>query len=123
MYYIPMCALSQNQAWAGRRYKTSAYKEYSEAIKIFLNTFHLPKIPPKEKYYFIFEFGVTVRQDLSNCLKLLEDLISDHIGTDDRYVGAIFCTKVVVPKKKDCYIKFNIFLSEHELIQAINTEL
>ena len=122
MYTINMQALSQNQAWAGRRYKTNAYKEYTEAIKMYLSTFQLPKIKPKEKYYLYFVFGIPSRQDCSNCVKLFEDILSDYLGVNDRDVYALYSRKVATAKQ-DCYIRFGVFTSEHELIQAINTEL
>ena len=77
----------------------------------------LPVIKPKEKIYLLFEFGTVSRRDLSNNLKLLEDIICRYLGIDDRYTMAIFCRKIIT-KKIDSFIKFNIFLTEHELLRS-----
>ena len=121
MYVIPLCPLSQNQAWKGKRYKSSDYKQYEKDVTTYLLTLDLPKVKQKEKIYLLFEFGTVSRQDLSNNLKLLEDIICRYLGIDDRYTMAIFCRKVIT-KKVDSFIKFNIFLTEHELLEAIMTE-
>lgn len=122
MYHIPVQALSQNQAWKGRRYKSPEYRQYQQIINAYLKTLQLPKIKPKEEYFLYYEFGIPTRQDASNCVKLFEDILSDHLGTNDRYVTEFFARKVVT-KREDCYIKFNIFTSSYDLLQAINTEL
>lgn len=123
MYTIPVQALSQNQAWKGRRYKSPEYKQYQQTVHAYLSTFSLPKVKPKEKYYLFFEFGIPTRQDCTNGIKIFEDILSDHLGTNDRYVFEIFARKVVMSKKEDCYIKFNVFTNSYDLLQVINTEL
>ena len=121
MYHIPIQALSQNQAWKGKRYKSPEYRQYQQSINAYLTMLHLPKLKPKEDYYLYYEFGIPTRQDASNCVKLFEDILSDHLGTNDRYVSGFYCRKVIT-RKEDCYIKFNVFTNEYDLIQAINQE-
>ena len=121
MYVINLQPLSQNQAWSGKRYKSSQYRQYQQDITAYLRTLSLPSIQPKEKYYFYFEFGIPYMQDLSNGIKLLEDIISDYLGINDRDVDSIFCRKIIT-KKIDAYIKFNIFTDEYSLINSINQE-
>ena len=121
MYHIPVQAMSQNKAFVGKRSKSKEYKVYERTIMTYLSTFQLPTVKNREKFYLFFEAGVPTRQDASNMIKPLEDIISKYIGVDDRHVMAIYCRKVVT-RKEDSYIKFNIFTSEHELIEAINTE-
>lgn len=119
MYYIPIQPLSQNLAWGGgRRFKSKRYQDYEPAIKSYLHTFTLPKINPKEEFYLYLEFGIPYRQDLTNGIKLLEDIIADHLGVNDRDVMGVFCRKIKT-KKADCFIRFNVFLHEYDLIKAI----
>ena len=122
MFEIPIQPLSQNLAWgSGRRYKSKPYREYEVQIKKYLKKLHLPKIKPKEPFYLYFEFGIPYMQDLTNGTKLIEDLIADYLGINDRDVMAVYLRKIKC-KKSDCFIRFNIFLSEYELMQAINQE-
>ena len=122
MFEIPIQPLSQNLAWGGgRRYKSKPYREYEKAINAYLEQLHLPSIKQKQPFYLYFEFGIPYIQDCTNGVKILEDLISNHMKVNDRDVMAVYVRKVKC-KKLDCFIRFNIFLSEHELIQAINQE-
>ena len=122
MFEIPISPLSVNQALAGKRYKTAAYKTYETELSVYFKKLDLPKIRPKDPFYLYFEFGTISRQDLSNNLKLLEDCICRYLGVDDRYVMSIYCRKIIT-KKVDAFIRFNIFGSEHELITAITNEV
>ena len=123
MYHIPVQALSQNQAWKGRRYKSPEYRQYQQTINAYLKTLQLPKLKPKEEYFLLYEFGIPTRQDASNCVKLFEDILSDHLGTNDRYVMQFHCRKVIT-KREDCYIKFDVFTCPYEFDRACsNTEL
>lgn len=121
MYEIPIQPLSQNQAWAGKRWKSQDYKTYEAALQIYFHKFTLPKLKKKERFYLYLEFGATYRQDCSNGIKLFEDCLCKFLGVDDRDVMAIF-TRKIITKKVDSFIRFNIFMSEHELIEAINNE-
>lgn len=122
MFEIPISPLSQNMAWAGRRYKTQDYKDYDAELSAYFKKLNLPKLKPKEPFYLFFEFGTVSRQDLSNNLKLAEDILCRYLGVDDRNTMSIYCRKIVT-KKVDGFIRFNIFLSEYDLIKAITDEV
>ena len=47
MFEIQIAPLSQNQAWAGKRYKTVDYKKYEELLVNHFRLLDLPKIEPK----------------------------------------------------------------------------
>ena len=121
MYTIPIQALSQNQAWSGRRLKSRAYKQYENDLKTYLLTLDLPKLKPKQPYYLFLIFGIPKQQDCSNGIKLFEDILSDFLGINDRDVGSLYVRKEVT-KKSDCFIKFNIFDNEYDLIRTITEE-
>ena len=122
MYYIPIQPLSQNLAWAGKRYKSKKYRQYEKDINTYLHTLPLPKIKPKTKFYIFFEFGIPQKQDCTNGIKLLEDLIADFLGINDRDVMALYVRKIPT-KKTDSFIKFNIFEDEYNLIRALTDEV
>ena len=122
MYEIPIRPLSQNSAWSGKRFKSSDYKEYEIALYAFFSKFDLPKLEKKERFYLFLEFGAVYRQDCSNGIKIFEDCLCKFLGVDDRDVMAIF-TRKIITKKVDSFIRFNIFMTEYELIEAITNEV
>lgn len=123
MFHIPIQALSYNQAHKGKRYKSPDYRQYQQIIHAHLLALkpQLPKIKPKQDYYLHFVFGIPYRQDASNGIKIFEDILSDCLGVNDRDVKALFCRKVVT-KKEDCFIKFDVFTEEYDLLRSINDE-
>ena len=121
MYQIDIQPLSVNRAFQGRRYKTPEYNQYSIVINAFLARLQLPRIPDGQPFYLYLEFGISKLQDASNGIKLFEDVLCSHMGINDRNVMALFVRKVVT-KKKDCYIRFNIFEHEYDLHEAIRSE-
>ena len=121
MYHIPIKPLTQNMAWKGRRYKSKEYKTYEESIKLYLCTMNLPKIIAAQPFFLYLEFGITKGQDCSNSIKLFEDILCKHLGVNDNCVMSIFARKIIT-KKTDCFIRFNIFDHEYDLIQAILKE-
>ena len=122
MYKLDIQALSQNMAWVGKRYKSKAYRQYQQDVKTYLLTFDLPKIEPKEPFYLWFEFGLPSRCDLSNCIKLLEDIIADHLGVNDRDTMKLHGQKVIT-KRSESYIKFDIFTDKQSFSQRIIAEM
>lgn len=122
MFKIPVKALSQNLAWAGKRYRTTKYKDYEKLLYDYFRTLDLPKIEEKEPFYFFLEFATTARQDLSNNLKLFEDVLCKYLNVNDRNTMAIFCRKIIV-KKNDEFIRFGIFASEYDLLYFLRAEV
>ena len=116
MYYIEIQAFSQNIV------SSLAKQEYKKYIKGKLDVLDFPDIEPKDPFYLYFEFGLSVKQDCTNGIKILEDLIADRLGLNDRDMMALFVRKVIVPKS-NTYIKFNVFAYEYDLIRAINDEI
>lgn len=123
IYIVPVQALSLNQAYSGKKYKSDKFNEFEQAVTAYLYSIKLPRVRKGDPIYLYFEFGLPTRQDVSNSIKIFEDLLFKFIGSDDRYVMAIHSKKITV-KKDDCYIKFDIFMTEHELIEQItNAEI
>ena len=122
MFTIDIAPLSQNQAWAGKRYKTVDYKKYEELLVNYFRLLDLPKIAPKEKFCVYYEWHITNRVDNSNCVKLFEDILCKYLQVNDRDVEAFYSRKKVV-KKADSSIRFAIFASEYDLLQFLMTEV
>jgi len=104
---INLKALSVNQAWQGRRYKTASYKTYEK------NAFLMLPIPsevdiPEGDLRVYYEFGLSNwRADYDNQVKPFQDILQRRYGFDDcRIVEAHI--KKVKTKKGEEYIEFKL---------------
>ena len=106
---IKIKPLSINKAWQGRRFKTKEYEVFERSLFTLL-----PTIIDREPYEaktpleLHIEAGLPPLMDLSNVLKLIEDVLQKRYGINDRYVMKIIMDKVVV-KKGEEYIKISLF--------------
>ena len=73
MHHIKIKALSVNEAWKGKRFKTLSYKKYEQEL-----TYLLPIIDvPEGKLQVHYIFGLSNKQsDYDNCIKQFQDIIS-----------------------------------------------
>lgn len=95
--------LSVNEAWQGRRYKTTDYKDY-EAIVCAL----LPRLTvPDGKLCLTVEFGLNMQADIDNPLKPFIDCLQKKYGFNDRDIYQLNVTKKAV-KHGGGYIQFSI---------------
>lgn len=104
MVNINIKALSINQAFQGRRFKTNKYKSYEKEMLYKLPNIDIPE-PPYSVYY---EFGFSSSlSDIDNGVKPLQDILQKKYGFNDREVFHMEVTKTIV-KKGEEYIKFEI---------------
>jgi len=101
---ISIKALSVNQAWQGRRFKTEEYKAYELEFIYLLPPLKIPNGKLKLKI----EFGVSSPlSDVDNMLKPTIDCLQKKYGFNDKNIYEIHARKVDV-KKKEEYIHFEI---------------
>ena len=104
MIKINIKALSVNQCWGGRTFKSAKYKQYEKDVPMLLPNLKLPK-PPFKVYY---EFGFSsVASDLDNPVKPLTDILQRYYEFNDKHIHEMTIKKFKV-KKGDEYIKFEI---------------
>jgi len=104
MHRINIKPLSINCAFQGRRFKTPAYNKYERDCLLLLPAIKIP-LPP---YRLTIELGFSNKgADLSNPLKLIEDIIQKKYGINDKDVYQIVLNKVIVSKSNE-YFKFNL---------------
>lgn len=104
MNKINIKPLSINEAWQGRRFKSSKYKVYEANIMLLL-----PKItiPPKN-WLIIYYVGYSnVQSDIDNFVKPFQDCLQKKYDINDRYIYAYIIEKHIVPKGEE-YIQFEI---------------
>ena len=102
---IKVKPLSVNRAYKGKKYATQAHKDYKEFILLSLPNEKLILTPPfKIKYHFGFS---STKADVDNPVKVLQDIICEKYGFDDRHIWEINVKKKIVPKGKE-YVEFEI---------------
>ena len=103
---IKIKALSVNKAWKGKRFKTPEYKAYEEELLLILPRL---KVPNKTKLRLTIIVGFSNKgSDLSNMLKLFEDILQKKYGFDDKMNYEIFMKKEIVTKNNE-FIDFGIY--------------
>lgn len=96
--------LTVNKAWAGRRFKTPAYKAYETAVMWALPKIYIPdgKLKITIEYYFS-----TTLADIDNPGKCLIDIMQKRYGFNDRDIYEMVLRKHIV-KKGDEGFEFKI---------------
>lgn len=104
MIKIDIKPLSVNIAFQGRRFKTTAYKQFERDV-----LFMLPKIKiPEGKLQIELEFGFSSSgSDLDNPEKIIIDVLSKKYGFNDNRIYRKITEKIIV-KKGNEYFKFKI---------------
>jgi Holliday junction resolvase RusA-like endonuclease len=111
MIRIEITPLSVNKAYCGRKYKTKDYLSYERAVMLMLPKLKLPEPP----FILTLEFGFSSPlADLSNPIKLFEDILQKKYGFNDKEIFKIVATKVHT-KKGNEFINFKIENYEREI--------
>lgn len=105
MIKLNIKALSVNEAYKGRRFRTPKHDAFKTAIKYLLPShYDLPKPP----YCIEFIFGVSSQlSDGDNLVKCAQDSIADRYGFNDRLIKKWIIEVEQTEKGKE-FIKFRI---------------
>lgn len=96
--------MSVNAAWQGKRFKTKDYLSYERAVLLMLPKLKLPASP----FILTLEFGFSSPlADLSNPIKLFEDILQKKYDFNDKEIYKIVATKCHVKKGQE-FINFKI---------------
>lgn len=116
---IPIRALSVNQAWAGKRFKTPKYKQFeNDFCKVvpFYKGEHLEEELFVRYVFYVKNYGLV---DVDNLIKQTNDMLCKRgYLKDDRYIKAIYCEKEKVKDIKDEKIVTDIVLysKKHDVL-------
>jgi Holliday junction resolvase RusA-like endonuclease len=104
MHKIKTKAVSLNEAYRGRRFKTPKLAQYKEELN-----YLLPKIKiPDGKLEVFYRFGLSSKaSDYDNCIKAFQDCLQDKYGFNDNRIYKATVEKVDV-KKGEEFIEFDI---------------
>jgi len=109
VHKIKIKALSVNEAWQGRRFKTDAYKRYERDLLLLLP--RGVEIPPGDLSLFLEVGQSNMAADVDNPCKLVIDILCKKYGFDDRRVVEMAVRKRKAEKGQE-YIIFNIVSAE-----------
>jgi len=104
VHKINIKPLSVNEAWQGRRFKTSKYNAYIKEVLLTLpkKTYEI------EKTHIFIEFGLSSKNaDIDNPVKCFIDCLQKKYGFNDKSIYKMTVQKVDV-KKGDEYIRFEL---------------
>ena len=105
MFCVKVKALSVNQAWQGKRYKTPAYKAYEQELLLMLPPhFKVPDGPLSAFYTFGLSSPLS---DWDNPIKPFQDVLQKKYNFDDRRITEAVVRKVLVKKGAE-FIGFDI---------------
>jgi len=104
MNKVQIKAISVNEAYRGRRYKTGDYKAYEQELTLLLPNIDVPEGRLQVHYV----FGLSSKgSDYDNQIKAFQDIMSRKYGFNDNRIYKAIIEKVDV--KKGCeYISFEI---------------
>lgn len=106
---IPVKALSINDAYTGRRFKTQEYKNFEEEVGWLLKGQQIEKTSGWIELNFKFYLKNFKKKDVSNCIKILEDiLVKNGIISDDRFVKKVIAEKFPVEEEEEERIDIGI---------------
>lgn len=99
---IRIKALSVNEAWKGRRFKTDAYKAYEHALMLMLPRMTIPEGN--------LSLSITVAysskaSDIDNCIKPFVDVLQKKYGFNDNRIYRMVIDKLICNKGAE-YIHF-----------------
>ena len=98
-------ALSVNQCWRGRRFKTDKYKKYELELLMLLNP--ILNIPEGSLCLSV-KFGLSSKlNDIDNGLKPFIDILQLKYGFNDRDIYKLEVEKIIVPKGNE-FVEFKI---------------
>ena len=101
---IDIKPLSVNDAWQGRRFKTTDYTQYEMAILLMLPKKKLPE-PPYE-IWFTFGFS-NPASDIDNGVKPFVDILQKKYKFNDKEIYGMHIVKKIVPKGQE-FVEFEI---------------
>jgi len=105
MNAIDIKPMSVNEAWQGRRFKTTEYKQYERDVLLMLPaTVKIPEGPIELSLSFDFSNG---QSDIDNGVKPFVDILQKKYGFNDRDIYNLHVYKRVVKKGQE-QIRFKI---------------
>lgn len=104
MIKINIKPLSVNEAWKGRRYKTSKYNKYTKNVMLLMPKATIPE--GKLKVTIINAFS-NHSADIDNPIKMILDIMQKKYKFNDNKIYELNIKKQIVPKGKE-YFCFEI---------------
>ena len=98
MHTIKIKALSINEAWQGRRYKSQKYTQFSNKMNLHLALQKKKEIPEGPiGIHYMFHVA-NMNTDVDNLIKAFQDVLFKWLGIDDRRIVKLTAEKLKCPK-------------------------
>ena len=119
MIQLPLKPVSTNRLYSGRRYLSKEARAFQDACHRHLLVAHQGRARdvPEGPLEIHFVFGLHRDIDVTNCVKLVEDIIADFYGFNDRRVQGSSQCKVKVARGQE-FIAFSLRAYEEEAFVA-----
>lgn len=98
---VKIKALSINDAWQGRRYKTPRYTKYAEEVGLLLLTKHKPTIESAHISIHYKFYISNMRGDVDNFIKAFQDILFKWLGIDDSRIHRLTAEKIKCKKGEE----------------------
>ena len=101
MHSVKIKALSVNDAWQGRRYKSQKYTKFSNEMNLQLVLLNKPQVPdgPINIHY---RFHISnMNTDVDNLIKAFQDVLFKWLEVDDRRIVNLIAGKVKCRKGEE----------------------
>lgn len=107
MIHVPLKPVSTNKLYVGRRYLSAAARRFKAHCKQWLIVSKDHVKPPHGKLEIHYVFGLSTDMDVTNCVKLFEDVVADFYGFNDARVQGCSQRKIKVAKGEE-FIAFTL---------------
>lgn len=119
MIRLQLKPVSTNRLYSGRRYLSQEARVFQEQCHLLLLVAHQgrPRVVPEGPLEIHFVFGLYRDMDVTNCVKLVEDIIADFYGFNDARVQGSSQRKVKVGRGEE-FIAFSLRAYDDEAFVA-----
>ena len=101
MIQIPMKPVSTNSLYVGKRYLSGAARRFKSQCRQWLTVSKNHVKPPHGKLEIHYIFGLSKDMDVTNCVKLFEDVIANFYGFNDARVAGCSQRKIKVERGEE----------------------
>ena len=113
MKWLELRPVSTNRLYVGRRFLSKEAKQFKEQCHRQLLLLSEPIHVPDGRLELHFVFGLHRDMDVTNCVKLVEDVLADFYGFNDKRVQGCSLRKVKVARGEE-FISFSLRAFDEE---------
>lgn len=117
MIRLALSPISVNRIWRGKRWMSKAGAQFKKDCALLLAAKGDQIRAMRGDMSIHFHFGLVRDMDTSNCIKLVEDCIAEHLGVNDSRFRGLTATKSKVRKGHEF---IDIAITEYDEAQFLS---